>query len=141
MNPSDSSKDHSNGRPSDHLEKPPQTSEHSSSAHSGKIKALILSGAVFPGLGQLTQGKKVIGTLIIAISVVLLFLLLKHISQEIITTSQALAASGKTQISDAMQASQTIVRNLSQSSFFFVFYGLVGIWLFSMLEVLRTPKK
>lgn len=103
-----------------------------------KMTALLLSGLVLPGLGQLYLGRKVIGgLLIVLINLVLilaLFVLLRGLSPLI----AAKIAGGAITITPAevlnsMDGASTLAKAVLASFFL--------VWTFSIVDILRYKEK
>lgn len=101
-----------------------------------KMKALLLSAFVLPGLGQIYLGRKAVGGIIIVlinlILLLALFVLLRGLSPVI--ASQIAAGAVVISPSEVMQA-------LDGASGFGkgVLAAFFLVWAFSVVEILKTP--
>lgn len=103
-----------------------------------RLKAFILSGVIFPGAGQLSQGKKGLGLAIIGLSAAFLFIIIAQVFGEINAAANMMASSGRISLMDALEASQSIIQNLKNQGVLVPIGGLLGLWVFSMVETLRS---
>lgn len=100
-----------------------------------KVKALLLSALVLPGLGQLYLGRKVIGALIIVfvnfLIIIGLFVLLRGLSPVI----AAQIAGGAISITPS-----EVLTSLDSSAGFgkFVLIAFCAVWLFSVGDILKS---
>jgi hypothetical protein len=106
-----------------------------------KIKALLLSALVFPGLGQFSQSKKILGLSIMALCAVCVFIVLGEAMTEINAASERMLQSGSVDILRAQEEAREILNNLKTVKFLGALYTLVGLWLFSIIEVFRPVSK
>lgn len=107
----------------------------------GKTKAVILSAAVFPGLGQLSQGKKPLGIFIMVACGLCLFIVLGEAMGEINAAAQRMAQSGSLDIFRAQEESHAIIMNLKTPKFLTALYALIGLWVYSIIEIFEPFKK
>ena len=112
-------------------------SEENKSA--GKIKPFLLSFAVFPGLGQFVQGKKLLGMTIMIIVSVCLYVVLSEAFSQINEAAQRIASEGSTDYFRAQQEAHNIVSSLNTPKFLIALYSMLTVWGFSALEVFRKP--
>jgi len=102
-----------------------------------KIKAMLLSGAVLPGLGQLYQKKKILGGVIIFLTISSLYVLLSAATEEINKAADRIIRSGNTDMMKIFEESHQVTANLEQSGFYLAFYLLIACWIFATFEVFR----
>ena len=102
-------------------------------------KAFAFSAAIFPGLGQLAQGKRKLGGTIILLMCVLLYVFVGEAFSEIHAAAQRIIESGSSDYFRLHQESQQIIQNLNTPRFLFSFYGAIALWVFSFIEVFRKP--
>jgi len=117
------------------------TNTQNSQKKTGKVKAFILSGLVFPGLGQLSQGKKKLGLFIMALCAVCVFIVIGEAMSEINAASERMLQSGSVDVLRAQEEAHDIINNLKTFKFLGALYALIGIWLFSIIEVIRPLSK
>ncbi len=107
---------------------------------SGKIKPFLLSFVLFPGLGQLVQGKKFLGLSIMLIISICIYMVFGEAFSQIHEAAQRMAAEGSVDAFRAQQEAHHIVANLNTPKFLTALYTLLLVWIFSAVEVFRTPK-
>ena len=96
---------------------------------------------LFPGLGQLLQGRKALGAIVISLSVICLITFFGQITEEVNEAAQRIAQGGSTDILRIQAESHEIVANLKTPIFLISFYGLVTLWAFSVLEIFFPIRK
>lgn len=113
------------------------TSEKTPPQKTGKFKALILSGLVFPGLGQLSQKRYVMAAIIAGLSVLCFYL----VFTEMLVATNAAAArmmeSGTMDFASLNAEAEQIVLNLDSPLFLVAGYSLIGLWIFSIVEIFK----
>ncbi|MBI5375690.1 MAG: hypothetical protein HZA77_09655 [Candidatus Schekmanbacteria bacterium] len=106
------------------------------------IKATLLSGLVFPGLGQVLLKKYKRGTaLIILVSISLLVIVVKAVQKALVILDKIKTADGGIDINeitkaatDATSASDSIMSNLA-------FLFLIVCWIFAIVDAYIAGKK
>ncbi len=105
--------------------------------NTGKFKAAILSGLVFPGLGQLAQKRYVMAAIIAGLSVLCFYL----VFTEMLVATNAAAArmmeSGTMDFTSLNAEAEQIVLNLDSPLFLVAGYSLIGLWIFSIVEIFK----
>lgn len=104
---------------------------------SGRIKAFILSAVIFPGLGQISQKRYLMGGLLMSISVLCLYIVVGEMLAEINLASERIIASGSMDMSRVHAEARAIVLNLDTPLFLTSAYALIATWLFAALEVFK----
>lgn len=102
------------------------------------IKGVLLSGLIFPGLGQVLLGAGKRGWLIIFVTVVFLGAIVVAATQKALVILETLGKEGKPLNSDAI--SEAAIRASADSgsaSFSFFLLALALCWLFSIIDAYR----
>ena len=107
----------------------------------GRIKAFILSAAIFPGLGQLSQKRYVMAALLASSSALCLYIVVSEMLVEINLAAGRILASGSMDMNRVHAEAQDIVMKLDTPMFLIAAYGLIVIWLFAAVEVFRPVLK
>lgn len=101
------------------------------------IKPLILSAFVFPGLGQLSQGKKTLGFIIIAACVICLYIVLGEATNEMNAAAQRILNSGSIDPFRIQEEAHDILLHLKTFKFLAALYSLIALWVFSMINIFK----
>lgn len=117
------------------------TNTQSAKTSTGKVKAFILSGLLFPGLGQLTQGKKLLGFMIIAGTFICLLVVFSTAMGEINAAAERIINEGSMDAFRIQQEAHQVLTELKTPGFLFALYSLIALWFFSMVEIFRPTKK
>lgn len=113
------------------------TTSETNKASSGRIKAFILSAIIFPGLGQLSQKRYVMGALLISISALCLYIVVGEMITEINLASERIIASGSMDMNRVHVEARELVMNLDTPLFLTAAYALIATWLFGAMEVFK----
>ncbi len=97
--------------------------------------ALMLTAFVYPGLGQLAQGRKKLGKVIIALTSLILILFFYEFYQEIMNSMPVIEALNKGKIS-TLQATESIMLSLGDGKIVEYTIGLFLCWGVSIAEIL-----
>jgi len=98
----------------------------------GRLRPVLLSGLVFPGLGQLVSGRPWRALAFAGTSVALVVLLLRRVIDEAV---RRMPESPEALLDPAMPFRLAAEIQRDNASFFFwVTLGVVGVWVLSMLD-------
>ncbi len=114
--------------------------EKTKSPNKNIAKPLLLSALVFPGLGQFVQGKRLLGLLIMLLLSWAVYIVFSEASKQINEATDRMAQSGVIDIMEIEEESHKIVTNLDTPQFVNASYSIVGLWLFSIVEVFRKTE-
>ena len=106
-----------------------------------RTKALLLSALVLPGLGQFSQGKKMLGLGIMALCAVCVFIVIGEAMGEINAATERMLQSGSVDMFRAQEEAHDILNNLKTVKFLGALYTLIGLWFFSIIEVFKPSSK
>lgn len=102
------------------------------------LKGMLLSGLVFPGLGQLVLGAKKRGWSLILAAILCLGIIVTSATLKALRILDTLAQEGKPldlqSISEAAERASTTAGTVI---FNLVFLVLIGCWLYSMIDAWR----
>lgn len=102
-----------------------------------RLKALLLSALVFPGLGQYVLGKKKLGLLIMALTGFCVYVVVSQVYAEMNALMAHMEQTGMVDFMSIQEESERISKQLNNPGFISASYGLAGLWIFSIVEVFR----
>ena len=108
---------------------------------SQSIKAALLSGLIFPGVGQLSLGYKKRGWLFVGASLVFLYLIISEIIQAAYSVVAEMQKNGVIDVETISNTTSAMV-SFSDNSFLNVLLLLlIAGWVVSIIDAYRLGKK
>jgi len=105
------------------------------------FRFLFLSAFIFPGLGQLAQGKKRLGLIIMMITLVCVYIVFSQVYSQMDAMMTQMEQTGMVDFMVIQEESERISQELNNPSFIISSYGLFALWIFSIIEVFRKASK
>lgn len=102
------------------------------------LKGVLLSGLVFPGMGQLVLGAKKRGWSLIGAAILCLGIIVTSATLKALHILDTLAQEGKPlDIQSISEAAEQASTTAGTVIFNLVFLALIGCWLYSMVDAWR----
>jgi len=105
------------------------------------LKAALLSGLVFPGVGQISLGYKKRGWLIIAANAIFLYLIISEVMRQAYGVIAEMQKSGSVLDIEAISNTTSgLVGFSDNSSLNTLLLLLIAVWIFSVFDAYRLGK-
>lgn len=106
------------------------------------VKAVLLSGLVLPGVGQISLGYKKRGWLILTANIVLLYLIISEIMQKAYSVIDEMKKSGTVMDIEMISNKSADLAGFSDNTFLNILLTLFIIgWVVSIVDAYRLGKK
>jgi len=106
-----------------------------------KVKAVLLSALVFPGLGQLFQKRYLMAAIVISLSSLCLYILFTEMLVETNAAAARIMQSGSMDFMRIHAEAQQIVLKLNTPLFLGAGYSLIALWLLSIVDIFKPLLK
>jgi MFS-type transporter involved in bile tolerance (Atg22 family) len=106
-----------------------------------KVKAVLLSALVFPGLGQLFQKRYLIAAIVISLSSLCMYILFTEMLVETNAAAARIMQSGSMDFMRIHAEARQIVLNLETPLFLGAGYSLIALWLLSIFDIFKPLLK
>ena len=105
------------------------------------LRFLFLSAFIFPGLGQFAQGKKRLGIALMILTLICVYVVFSQVYSQMNAMMAQMEQTGMVDFMVIQEESERISRELNNPVFIISSYGLMGLWLFSIVEIFRKAEK